>query len=178
MAWTAPLTATVGAVLTAAQWNATVRDNLLETAVAKATTAGGYFVATGVNALAERQIGTAEDLAPQSTTSTSYTTLNSGPSVTVTTGTRALVWYSLRSWNNTAGQNAYTSIMISGATSAVAADTWGLFLTEPTSNYVWSMGRHYAFTSLTPGSNTFTMQHRVTGGTGNWDDRSILVMPL
>ena len=34
MAWTAPMTAVSGSVLTAAQWNTNVRDNLLETAPA------------------------------------------------------------------------------------------------------------------------------------------------
>ena len=36
MTWTAPMTAVAGAVYTAAQWNTSIRDNLNETAVAKA----------------------------------------------------------------------------------------------------------------------------------------------
>ena len=54
MAWTAPMTAVANAVFTAAQFNTHVRDNLLETAPAKATTTGGYFVATGTNTIVQR----------------------------------------------------------------------------------------------------------------------------
>ena len=51
MAWTAPRTWVVGEVLTAALLNTHLRDNLLETAVAKVTTAGDVVYATGANAL-------------------------------------------------------------------------------------------------------------------------------
>lgn len=50
--WTAPRTWVASAILTAAQLNTHVRDNLLETAVAKVTTAGDIAQATGANALA------------------------------------------------------------------------------------------------------------------------------
>jgi len=33
-------------------------------------------------------------------------------------------------------------------------------------------------TGLTPGSNTFTAKYRITGGTGTWRDREIVVVPL
>jgi hypothetical protein len=33
-------------------------------------------------------------------------------------------------------------------------------------------------TGLTPGSNTFTAKYRITGGTGTWRDRDIVVIPL
>src|SRR5690606_12967068 len=44
MAWSAPMTAVSGSVFTAAQFNQFVRDNLNETAPARATTAGAHFV--------------------------------------------------------------------------------------------------------------------------------------
>ena len=56
MAWTTPLTAVSNTALTAAQWNASVRDNLLMTAPALATTTGRHFVSTGANTIAERAI--------------------------------------------------------------------------------------------------------------------------
>lgn len=59
MAYTAPRTWVVGEVLTAALLNTHLRDNLLETAVAKATTAGDTVYATAANALARLGIGTA-----------------------------------------------------------------------------------------------------------------------
>jgi hypothetical protein len=52
MAWTAPGTAVGNTLLTAAFWNTHVRDNLLETAPAKATAAGQLFQATAPNAIA------------------------------------------------------------------------------------------------------------------------------
>jgi hypothetical protein len=52
--WSAPMTAVANSTFTAAQFNQYVRDNLNETAPAKATSAGSYFVADGVNSIAER----------------------------------------------------------------------------------------------------------------------------
>lgn len=59
MTWTAPATAVTGDVIPASFWNTNGRDNLLETAVAKVTTAGDLVQATGANALARLPIGTA-----------------------------------------------------------------------------------------------------------------------
>ncbi|MFC9088984.1 hypothetical protein, partial [Nocardiopsis dassonvillei] len=81
-----------GAALTAAQWNASVRDNLLETAAAVATTSGGYIATAGPNQVVERRARTDTVLVLETTTSTTYTDLDTfGPSVTVETGTDALV---------------------------------------------------------------------------------------
>lgn len=52
MAWTNPKTYVVSAVLTAAEMNTYQRDNMLETAPAKVTTAGDIVYATGANQLA------------------------------------------------------------------------------------------------------------------------------
>ena len=49
--WTAPKTYTVGSILTASEKNTYERDNMLETATAKVTTAVDIVVATGANAL-------------------------------------------------------------------------------------------------------------------------------
>ena len=51
MAWTAPRTWTTNEVVSKAIMDAHVRDNLLETAPAKATAAGELFEATGANAI-------------------------------------------------------------------------------------------------------------------------------
>lgn len=57
MAWTAPKTWT-NAVLTAAELNTHVRDNLNETAPGKVTTAGDIVYATGANTITRLGIGT------------------------------------------------------------------------------------------------------------------------
>lgn len=59
MAWTSPRTWVALEVLTAALLNTHLRDNLLQTAPAKVTTAGDLVYATGSAALARLGIGTA-----------------------------------------------------------------------------------------------------------------------
>lgn len=59
MAWTAPRTWTAGEVVTDSIMNTHVRDNLLETAPGKVTTAGDLLYATAANAIARLGIGTA-----------------------------------------------------------------------------------------------------------------------
>jgi hypothetical protein len=59
MAWTNPLTWAVGQLVTAAQMNIHVRDNMLEACAAKVTTAGDITYATAANALTRLGIGAA-----------------------------------------------------------------------------------------------------------------------
>src|SRR4249919_3869016 len=101
MAWSTPLTAVANATLTAAQWNASVRDNLLATAVALATTAGSHFAVTATNTLAERLTQTNTVATSETTASTSYTALaTAGPAITATTGVLAIVAVTARSENS------------------------------------------------------------------------------
>ncbi|MFT2016284.1 hypothetical protein ACMA1D_10640 [Streptomyces sp. 796.1] len=184
MAWTAPMTAVPGSPLTAAQFNTYVRDNLLETEAAKANFTGNMLITTGANAITARNCFRSRTLTASTTSSTTYTGLDSGggPTVTVTTGTTALVW--VATWmENTAPSNAtMASVSVSGATVVAASDTnmvamQGLSASPPTPNSV-RYGVTYRFTGLTPGVNTFTMEYRVSGGTGTFSNRELLVMAL
>jgi hypothetical protein len=180
MAWTAPFTATDGSVLTAADWNTYVRDNLNETAPAKATTEGRYFVATGQNAIAERAIGTSTVNTFESTDSSSYTDLTTdGPEVTQVTGSQAIVSWACQIRSASAGAVGYVSVDISGATSTSAADTWALQYEVSAANDTSRMSVTRMFTGLTPGSNTFTLKYR-SGGSQSMDfgRRHMWVMPL
>jgi hypothetical protein len=178
MAWSTPLTAVSNATLTAAQWNASVRDNLLETAAAKATTAGRIFVATGSNALAERAISGATVDTVESTAITTYTNLaTSGPQVTVTTGTQALVWINSRSLNTTGGSPALASFEVSGATTIAASDNRACYVDLAASEIVRTCTVTLQ-TGLTPGSNTFKMVYRAGGGSASFAYRHIVVMAL
>lgn len=56
--WTAPASWTTGQIVTAANLNEQIRDNMLETSPAKASAAGDTFYATGANALARLAKGT------------------------------------------------------------------------------------------------------------------------
>lgn len=110
------------------------------------------------------------------TTGTSYGNLSGGasPSVTVTTGTTALVFISAEMVNS--GANfCRMSFEVSGASSVSADDTRSI---ESHGTNELRLGTAVLLTSLTAGSNTFTAKYRVTGGTGTFDDRSIAVVPL
>jgi hypothetical protein len=179
MAWSTPLTAVASTALTAAQWNASVRDNLLETPAAKATTAGTHFASTGANAIAERFILEAVVDTLETTTSTAYTTLaTAGPTVAnITTGQKALVWLNASMSNNTASQSSVASFAVSGATTDASADARGLYHDSPTANLSVRSGV-CILQPLTPGVNTFTTQYRVQGGTGTFLRRRLQVMAL
>lgn len=173
MAWTTPVTAVANAALTASQWNASVRDNLLETAVAKATTQGRHFVATGVNTIAEQDsqqtsVGTSEG-----TTSTSYTDLaTTGPTVTLAISGRA--WVALYAGIANSGINASAmGFDISGASTVAALDSRAISVRGVASN--WRIGGIFLQAGLTSGSTTFKAQYRVTGDTGTYTDRRIAV---
>jgi hypothetical protein len=178
MAWSAPLTAIAGTALTAAQWNATVRDNLLETAPAKATSAtAAYFVGNGTNSIVQRQISEANVGTAESTTSTSYTGLSgSGPNLgPLTTGTRAMVWIQAEQNNATANIETYTSFSVDGDTTSSSSDDHAMISNadagQDTRACVCKLQ------TLTAGSNEFKMQYRVASGNGTWARRRIQVQP-
>lgn len=173
------MTAVSNSVFTAAQFNTFVRDNLNETAPAKATTAGSIFVATGTNAIAQRTPSTQFVTDSETTASTSYTDLaTAGPAVTVTTGTTAIVVVGARLINTTAGENTYASYAVSGASTSAADDDRAFMFTCPVANYSTGGSNVVMHTGLTAGSNTFTMKYRVTGNTGTADNRRLTVIPL
>lgn len=179
MAWSAPMTAVANSTFTAAQFNQFVRDNLNETAPAKATSSGSYFAGTGINTIAERRAVTAAITGAGTTTSTSYGNLSGttvGPSVTAETGTAALivVHASLENTGTTSSRMAYE---ISGATSVTPADLRGLYVFGVAGVNI-SASSVSLWTALTPGNNTFTAKYRVGGGTGTFSNRRILVMPF
>jgi hypothetical protein len=181
MAWTTPLTAVANAALTAAQWNASVRDNLLMTAPALATTAGAIFAATGTNTIAQRIPDAAGQNGGETTTSTGYTSTLSGgagtagPSVTVTTGPKALIAFHCRQSTSVGGTNVWTSVGISGASSISASDNWAMSYDLTGQHF---FGLTYIEENLTPGSNTLSMAYRVSGGTGTFASRRINVVPF
>jgi hypothetical protein len=177
MAWSTPLTAVSNASLTAAQWNASLRDNLLETAPAKATTAGSYFVSTGANTIAERVGAPAIVSTSETTTSTTYTDLaTNGPAVTTTVSQRALVVVCTQSSNGTALASTRMSFDVSAPTSLAANDNFSLGHSAGANDAI--LASYVVFiTTLTSGSNTFTAKYRVSAGTGTWLNRRILVLP-
>lgn len=180
MAWTTFPTLTDGQILTGAHMQL-VRDNLNETAVAKATTSGSLIVVDALNALVERTPAHGEDFNSETTTSTTYTNLATvGPAVTVTTGSKALVFFTADINNNTVGSSSLMSVAVSGATTQAADDNYSVYAKTATTTGGFTMraSSFRMFTGLTPGSNTFTAKYRVNGGTGTFNERYIFVMPL
>lgn len=179
MAWTAPMTAVANSTFTAAQFNLNVRDNLNETAPAKATSSGSYFAGAGVNAIAERRAVGDANVASGTTTSASYGDLSgttAGPSVTVSTGTAALIIVH-SSVDNSGTTSSRMGYDISGATSVLAADLRALHVFGVAGMNI-SASDVSLWTSLTPGSNTFTAKYRAGGGTATFSNRRIIVMPF
>lgn len=184
MAWTTPLTAVANTPLTAAQWNASVRDNLLTTAPALATTAGQVFVSTGTNALAARlptisNVAANETFTPSTGVFADITGGTVGPVVgPITTGTKALVMYGAYGSNSSVNCGIYMSYAVSGATTQAAVVANSLRLISETAGTV-----QRAFVmdmpTLTAGSNTFTAKYTSpTGGATTFLNRTLIVFPL
>jgi hypothetical protein len=177
MAWTAPLTAVAGGVFSSSLFNSTVRDNLNETSTAKATQVSGWFPASGINALTERVPVQDNDQGSSTTTSTTYTNLADGLStaVSVSVGNRALVSIYANFSNSVSGNRSYVGFAVSGASTVAATDFFGI---DHSFNGGMRWGATYLVTSLTGGSNTFTLQYRVSAGTGTFSVRRIAVIPF
>lgn len=182
MAWTAPMTAVANTAFTAAQFNTHVRDNLLETAPAKATSGvpnGSYLTKTATNSVLWRSTGTNTVSTSQSSSSTSYTNLStSGPSVTLATGSIVMVIISGDLQNNSTN-STFMSVAVSGATTLSASDDRAIRMHDGSgSNPRMQASQAFMFTTLNTGTNTFTAKYRVIGGTGTWSNRHMIVMPF
>lgn len=164
MAWNAPITFVANAVLTAAQLNAQVRDNLSETAPAKATAANRIMVTTGANAIEEREIVDAIVEAEQTTTSSTYADMATvGPTVTLTTGTKALVLINAQLKHATVGGIAWASFAVSGATTDAAIDGRAILYETATAGGGGVRCGAASLIALTAGTNTFTMKYKESG---------------
>lgn len=179
MAWVTPPTFVSGNVLTAAQLNILSGD-LNETAVAKASAGGQLFVSTAANALAVRTPANATVLTSETTASTTFANLATvGPSVTVTTGTSALVIVSCEMSNNTIGGFAYSGHDITGSSGIPADSSRTVNCRAAATN----TGIHASFAlhqgSLIAGSSTFKMMYQISAaGTGAFQNRTISVVPF
>lgn len=126
---------------------------------------------------------TAEVTTSQDTTSTTYTDLATlGPSVTVTTGTKALVLF-VCSWHNgnTGAVQPKIDFAVSGATTRSASTTTQVIAPNIAIGAGGPLGRivGWAVVTLTAGSNTFTVKYASSsGGTASFSNRQIFVMNL
>lgn len=181
MAWTAPMTAVANTAFTAAQYNQFVRDNMLETAPAKALNEGGHFVATGVNAIAQRRSFRVLEAAEETTTSTSYVDLGTtGPAISVVTGTRCFVAMNVEMRNEGTNGACFATYAVTGATTIAAQETRRVRAdgTAVEDNNYMRIGVYTLQTGLTPGLNTFTMKYRVSSNTGHFLNRELVCFPM
>ena len=204
---------TSGQILTAAQMNTYVRDNLLAGGPIYATealrnaaipspfegqrayiTGSTVAAATGSTTAVPTGIQTiyngsawvcitpvaAKSNVVGSTTSTTYVTTLTGDatavSVTLATGTTALVTLSTQTFNSSGGSSNYATVSVSGATTLAAADAQSAAGTSGGANYGQSNNRTQIITGLTAGTNTFTLNYRVNGGTGSHNNRDLIVV--
>ncbi len=118
------------------------------------------------------------------TTSTSFTATLSGspgtnPSVTLVTGTTALVMVKSTVANDTSLNGAYAGVAVSGATTLAASVDDCVYMAVQSGSYYMQATSTYVLGGLTAGSNTFTMQYRVGGGgTGTFGSRQLTVVGI
>ncbi len=110
-----------------------------------------------------------------------YVDLATVQSVTVTTGTKALVAFTCKSLTNqTANMGLYISFAVSGATTLSASDDRAAIqFIGISDNMQLPVSGIFVLTGLTAGSNTFTLKFK--GSTGNdkyWENRHISVVDL
>jgi len=180
MGWSTPLTAAFNSALTAAQWNASVRDNLNETEAGKASTTGRLIVTTAANAVVERDVVTSVISAAETTSNGGYEDLDTvGPAVTITTGAKGLIYVSFYTQNNVGGGRGWMSHEIEGASFATASDQWAAVLTSHGINEIYGASQITMWHTLTPGSSTFRAKYRTsTSGTSTFTNRRVTVMAL
>lgn len=183
MAYSTPLTAVANATLTAAQWNASVRDNILETPAAKATATGRMYISNGVNSIVERVPSIARVTGGgQGTASTSFTDLTTvGPTISsLATGTSAIFAVSAFVQNSSAGQGGYMGCAVSGASTIAADVTRSMRVISETAAANQKMSYIGMFSgTLTAGANTFQAKYSsIASGTATFDERELLVIPL
>ena len=181
MAWTSPKTWSASEDLTASEMNTYMRDNQNETAPGIATAASRMIVTDGANSIAERiptrdYVGTS-----QTTSSSTFTDLTTtGPAVTVTTGTLALVIVQCVLSSDTAGAISDMGFAVSGASTVAASSTYALRYESSVANDILQASAVFLVTGLTAGSNTFTAKYRAFSGAGTstYAERFLTVLPF
>lgn len=185
MAWNAPFTAIDGTIFTAAQFNTFVRDNILETMPSKASVVGSIFATDASSRISERTaqgvyLATGDHTLTagqaEGTTETQYVDLaTTGPTISIITGTQALVALFTGSLNSS-GTAAWMSYDVSGATTSAASDNRAVQLQNTGGQQIGAVVLH---SGLTPGLNIFTAKYRIsTSGTGLFNQRRMAVQPL
>jgi len=164
LTWSQPRTWVTGEVVTAAEMNQEVRDNLLALQPTESKDAPGGAGGT--------------------TTSSTFgdlTGVSAGPAVAVSTLTEVTCLITCQFSLNavpTSGTYGVCAVQVSGATTLAASDDNGLLLPNPVQNQPSRSSAVVRITGLTPGANTFTLKFRVNpaGNTGTFSRRELEVI--
>ena len=97
------------------------------------------------------------------------------PSVTLVTGTTALIWMSVEA-QGPAANIFLSSLAISGATTQAATDENAIRVRN--SSFQDTYARSYIATGLTAGTNTFTYNYRTSAGTATVAFRGLIVQGI
>jgi hypothetical protein len=114
----------------------------------------------------------------QSTSSTSFTNLATVQSVTLTTGTKAVVWGSFGVYNGTTGALQSIGIAVSGSTTIAASLTYGGMYRIIGANQDHYYAFAVYFNALTAGSNTFTLQFATSTDSSTFFNRHLVVADM
>lgn len=181
MAWTTPFTAVDGNVVTAADYNTSIRDNFLELAPAKATAPGSIWVVDGGNRIIERAMGSDVTNAENSIKiyqNTFEEVQDAGPTVSLKTGTQAIVSYTCEMKNRVDDAQANASFEVYGATRIAPSNTYRL-VHDAINPDKWTRMGVTTRVTLNAGFNTFRMKYH-TGNRGpiHFRRRELVVLPL
>jgi len=129
------------------------------------------------------QVGAVTDTTCSTVTTASFadpsTAGNTNPTVTLVTGTSAIVDINSTLYNSTAGAYNYVSFSVSGATTLAGSEGNSYYYSStggtPADQHT---GRRFIITGLTAGTNTFTMKYKVGSGTGQYNRRTLIVQGI
>jgi hypothetical protein len=94
---------------------------------------------------------------------TTLTSDGTAISVTLVTGTSALIMFGHNGYTD-ANKSIRTTVSVSGATTLAAADNISVVSDNLTASQQLTAASTYVLTSLTAGTNTFTLNYRGNGG--------------
>lgn len=164
-------------MLTASQLNI-LRDDLNESAAAKSTSVGSFFIGAGANSIVERQFSRSPVNTAETTASTTYVELTTTQQLTLTTSTLALIIVTARLFVGTVDAIGFATNVVNGASTIVADDNNALVVTSSTVNARARASVVRVETGLTAGSNTFKAVYKTTAGTLTAASRELLILPL
>ena len=107
-------------------------------------------------------------------------TPGTNPSVTLATGTTALVSIAALCSNNAIAGGAIVSVAVSGATTLAASNDYAVNYDNSTASYLITLAQTMVITGLTAGTNTFTLNYSLNNAanTATFQRRRITVQGI